>query len=228
MTTASASCCLHVAFSVRNDLPIDVHICHEGSVAMCTFDLCVEVIRMKLAIRGKDNPISSIDTMTSVMLRCQFECGLYDTCVVQHAGRSWSIRECRAMCDLANKQRNVCQACGTHIQNLSPMPALTMRGSDNINRIACWQKCWSCQSTQICADCIRTCDECRGTFCKTCKPAHVYNPTLMQATCEKCHKNLVLEIAADVCGFEADPDLNYWMQSENASEHVCMDCFGCT
>ena len=208
---------LMVAFCCKTKLPTSIDTYSEPIHEMVREYVPITSLKWNifdnLFVTGKHS-------LSSYLLKTQLEQGVYDECFVKYEDKAWTVKECKDVCK--NEKCQMCTSC-CDLKTLKLMAPFSFCGSDEIDRINCWQKCWDCQSLLICLQCIVRCDNCCGTYCANCFKKHPYVATFIQETCSKCTKSMNLETSPNVCGFDADPNTNYWSIFDS-KQFLCMDC----
>ncbi len=206
-----------IEFCSNTKLPIriDIEVYTDKKNNIVLSDCTVKVAHIKWDSATITNQIWFAD-----LLKTQLEQGFYDNCCFNYADKSWTVKDCKQICQDMKVQ--MCSLCHK-VKTFKLMPSSSFCGCDNIDRINCWQKCWSCQSIPICPDCIVRCSNCTGVFCDKCFTLHHYIPTFIRETCSKCCQEMNLETSPNVCGFNAYSETNYWVVFES-NTFTCMNC----
>jgi hypothetical protein len=119
------------------------------------------------------------------------------------------------------QETKTCAECKLEITD-RVMPEFSICGSDGLDRVNCWQKCWDCELS-ICKNCTMRHNKCRGTYCKNCFKNHKYIPKEKTQECPNCKETQTLIIYENVCGFDWIPGKLYWIEENGVS--LCQTCY---
>ncbi len=119
------------------------------------------------------------------------------------------------------QETKMCGKCKLEITD-RVMPEFSMCGSDGLDRVNCWRKCWEC-GLDICQHCTIRHGKCRGTYCEDCFKNHSYVAKEKTQKCPNCEKIQTLFVYQNVCGFNWDSDKMYWIELNGVE--LCESCY---
>lgn len=105
------------------------------------------------------------------------------------------------------------------------MPKHSFCGSDGLDRVNCWLKCYECKVDPVCPQCMSHCKKCHNPYCKdSCISNHRYVENFIEARCNSCERMMTLETSPNVCGFKFKEKKNYWINFTQ-ERYQCLECY---